>query len=101
MVEAAESLGQGIQRLAFALVRFCSWRFDYHSIKVVGVVLSDWLKKLLSRSGAISPADEAQVKQQIDSDGVDRYAGRVMGVYGDIWPTAPSPEKSAGSTLTD
>ena len=71
------------------------------SIKVVGVVLRDWLTKLLGRSGSISPADEARVKQQIDSDGVDRYAGRVMGVYGDIGPTVPSPESPPDRPLTD
>jgi hypothetical protein len=55
-------------------------------------VLRDWLKKLLGRSGSVSPAEEARVKHQIDSDAMDRYAGRVMGVYGDIGPTVPSPE---------
>jgi hypothetical protein len=68
---------------------------------VVAVVLRDWLKKLLGRSDSVSPADEARAEHQIDSDAVDRYAGRVMGVYGDIGPTVPSPESPQDRPPTD
>jgi hypothetical protein len=64
-------------------------------------VLRDWLKKLLGRSGSVSPAEEGQVKHQVASDAVDRYAGRVMGVYGDIGPTVPSPESPPDRRLHD
>lgn len=64
-------------------------------------MLRDWLKKLLGRSASLSLAEEARVKRQIDSDGADRYAGRVMGVYGDIGPTVPSPESPPDRPLTD
>jgi hypothetical protein len=74
---------------------------DYHPVKVVAVVLRDWLKKLLGRSGSVSAAEEARVKHQVDSEAIDRYAGRVMGVYGDIGPTVPSPESPPDRPLTD
>jgi hypothetical protein len=67
--------------------------------KVVAVVLRDWLKKLLGRS--VSPAEDARAEHQMDSDAVDRYAGRVMGVYGDIGPTVPSPESPPDRPSTD
>jgi hypothetical protein len=69
--------------------------------KVFTVVLRDWLKKLLGRSGSVSPAEDARAEHQMDSDAVDRYAGRVMGVYGDIGPTVPSPESPPDRPLTD
>lgn len=65
------------------------------------VAIGDWLKKLLGRSDSVSPADEARAEHQIDSDAVDRYAGRVMGVYGDIGPTVPSPQSPPDRPPTD
>ena len=67
----------------------------------IAVVLRDWLNKVLGRSGSVSPAEEARVRRQVDSEAVDRYSGRVMGVYGDIGPTVPSPESPPDRPLTD
>jgi hypothetical protein len=64
-------------------------------------VLRDWLKEHLGRSSSVSPAEEARAEHRIDSDAVDRYSGRVMGVYGDIGPTVPSPESPPDRPVTD
>jgi hypothetical protein len=55
-------------------------------------MLKNWLDKLLGRTPDPDDADEARVEAEVDSDRVDRSAGRVMGVYGDLGPTVPSPE---------
>src|ERR687897_2694900 len=57
--------------------------------------------RLLVDYHSVSSAEEGRVEHQVDSDAVDRYAGRVMGVYGDIGPTVPSPESPPDRPLTD
>jgi hypothetical protein len=55
-------------------------------------MVREWLKNLRGRSAKDSASDDARRERRMDSERVDRSAGRVMGVYGDLGPTVPGPE---------